>query len=149
MEHLGNPASAARIRQRLASVAPRDTGRWGVLRVDEMLCHVREAFRVTGTDAVPVRITSPLPPAMLKFFALRVPVPWPKLVQTVPAFKREALPAPEGFVLEQERLLNAFDFFLEEAGKRYAHPMFGGMTAWDWQRWGYLHADHHLRQFGR
>jgi hypothetical protein len=30
-----------------------------------------------------------------------------------------------------------------------SHPMFGGMTAKDWMRWGYLHADHHLRQFGR
>ena len=25
----------------------------------------------------------------------------------------------------------------------------GKMTAGDWMRWGYLHADHHLRQFGR
>ena len=30
-----------------------------------------------------------------------------------------------------------------------SHPMFGPMTAADWMRWGYLHADHHLRQFGR
>jgi Protein of unknown function (DUF1569) len=29
------------------------------------------------------------------------------------------------------------------------HPIFGPMTAKDWMRWGYLHADHHLRQFGR
>ena len=29
------------------------------------------------------------------------------------------------------------------------HPMFGPMSAADWMRWGYLHADHHLRQFGR
>jgi hypothetical protein len=27
--------------------------------------------------------------------------------------------------------------------------MFGPMTEKDWMRWGYLHADHHLRQFGR
>ena len=30
-----------------------------------------------------------------------------------------------------------------------SHPMFGPMTPEDWMRWGYLHADHHLRQFGR
>ena len=37
------------------------------------------------------------------------------------------------------------------AGRSYApaHPMFGPMTPEDWMRWGYLHADHHLRQFGR
>jgi hypothetical protein len=29
------------------------------------------------------------------------------------------------------------------------HSIFGSMTNQDWMRWGYLHADHHLRQFGR
>jgi hypothetical protein len=28
------------------------------------------------------------------------------------------------------------------------HPMFGRMTTVQWQRWGWLHMDHHLRQFG-
>jgi hypothetical protein len=26
--------------------------------------------------------------------------------------------------------------------------MFGSMQRTDWLRWGWLHADHHLRQFG-
>jgi hypothetical protein len=29
-----------------------------------------------------------------------------------------------------------------------AHPLFGRMSDADWLRWAYLHADHHLRQFG-
>ena len=29
-----------------------------------------------------------------------------------------------------------------------AHPIFGRMSRGAWLRWGYLHADHHLRQFG-
>ena len=29
------------------------------------------------------------------------------------------------------------------------HPYFGAMTRAEWLRWGWLHADHHLRQFGR
>ena len=28
------------------------------------------------------------------------------------------------------------------------HPIFGRLSASDWFRWGYLHTDHHLRQFG-
>jgi hypothetical protein len=28
------------------------------------------------------------------------------------------------------------------------HPIFGAMTEEEWMRWGYLHMDHHLRQFG-
>jgi hypothetical protein len=31
---------------------------------------------------------------------------------------------------------------------RQAHPYFGRMSHADWLRWGYLHLDHHLRQFG-
>jgi hypothetical protein len=29
------------------------------------------------------------------------------------------------------------------------HPMFKEMSEKDWMRWGYLHTDHHLRQFGQ
>ena len=28
------------------------------------------------------------------------------------------------------------------------HPTFGRMSEGAWLRWGYLHVDHHLRQFG-
>jgi len=28
------------------------------------------------------------------------------------------------------------------------HPLFDEMSERDWMRWGYLHADHHFRQFG-
>ena len=28
------------------------------------------------------------------------------------------------------------------------HPFFGAMSPNQWLRWGYLHTDHHLRQFG-
>jgi hypothetical protein len=28
------------------------------------------------------------------------------------------------------------------------HPIFGRMSDAAWLRWGYLHMDHHLRQFG-
>jgi hypothetical protein len=31
---------------------------------------------------------------------------------------------------------------------QHGHPFFGQMTEKEWMRWGYLHADHHLRQFG-
>ena len=28
------------------------------------------------------------------------------------------------------------------------HPLFGSMSRRNWQRWAYMHTDHHLRQFG-
>ncbi|HEV2663419.1 MAG TPA: DUF1569 domain-containing protein [Blastocatellia bacterium] len=30
----------------------------------------------------------------------------------------------------------------------HPHPYFGAMSESQWMRWGYLHCDHHLRQFG-
>jgi hypothetical protein len=32
--------------------------------------------------------------------------------------------------------------------EQQSHPFFGRMTEREWMRWGYLHTDHHLRQFG-
>jgi hypothetical protein len=32
--------------------------------------------------------------------------------------------------------------------KLQAHSILGPMTEREWMRWGYLHIDHHLRQFG-
>jgi len=32
--------------------------------------------------------------------------------------------------------------------KRTPHPFFGEMSERDWMKWGWLHMDHHLRQFG-
>jgi hypothetical protein len=30
----------------------------------------------------------------------------------------------------------------------HAHSFFGRLSRTEWLRWGYLHMDHHLRQFG-
>jgi hypothetical protein len=40
--------------------------------------------------------------------------------------------------------------FLEQAraGRCRPHPIFGRLSPAAWLRWGYLHCDHHLRQFG-
>ena len=38
--------------------------------------------------------------------------------------------------------------FATQRGGWPAHPIFGRMSEAEWLRWGYLHTDHHLRQFG-
>jgi hypothetical protein len=43
----------------------------------------------------------------------------------------------------------AFDSFCALTNHTRDHPFFGSMQHADWMRWGYLHADHHLRQFNR
>jgi hypothetical protein len=90
------------------------------------------------------------PPWLLKFAALRSGMRWPKGTPTTPELIR---------ALEEEstsKFAELIDENVEKmtavaSGQRWqgSHPMFGRMSAKDWMRWGYLHADHHLRQFGR
>jgi len=54
------------------------------------------------------------------------------------------------FRQDLDSLLSTFERFCDVLPTPLLpHPIFGPMTAKDWMRWGYLHADHHLRQFGR
>ena len=48
-----------------------------------------------------------------------------------------------------EQLLDTIERFAGHTPNTNDHPMFGRMDTRNWMRWGYLHADHHVRQFGR
>ncbi len=131
---------------------PGDVRHWGQMSVNEMLCHLRGAFRTAmgelerSGEAPP----QPLPPKLLKFFALRLPMQWPKGVPTVPELKLGAPAMRAGAFDEELRLAKgAMEEFLQPQQRLGDHALFGKMTRGDWMRWGYLHADHHLRQFGR
>lgn len=39
-------------------------------------------------------------------------------------------------------------FIVRARDGRIRHSIFGPMTSAEWLRWGHLHLDHHLRQFG-
>ena len=47
---------------------------------------------------------------------------------------------------DHAELLKMVDSFEAKAG--HPHPIFGPLTAEEWNVWGFRHADHHLRQFG-
>ena len=116
----------------------------------QMVRHVGQSYEV----ALGERAVGPmkgLPPAVMKWAALRSGFRWPQNVETTPELKRALEEEPAG---EFGALVGAAVLKMEALAERVAdrasgHPMFGPMTAEDWLRWGYLHADHHLRQFGR
>jgi hypothetical protein len=86
----------------------------------------------------------------MKWVALRSGMRWPKNLPTTPELK---LAIAEHSEAEFDALVGAAIYGMEAVASKArwapSHPMFGPMTAGDWMRWGYLHADHHLRQFGR
>ena len=148
MKTLAKPEDVAEVRGRLRRMTAADDGLWGTMSVGEAGVHLREAFLMAMGQRRTVAVRLPLPGPVMKFLALHVPAPWPKGAPTAPGLERKDL-ITESFAKDQEGLLRAYDGFLEMTSERPAHPMFGAMRPADWMRWGYLHTDHHLRQFGR
>lgn len=87
----------------------------------------------------------------MKWVALRTPLKWPKGVKTMAEVEQGVGgTCPSEFQLDRDELLTIIDDFCTRDCAAFAagHPIFGPMKHNDWMRWGYLHADHHLRQFG-
>ena len=151
MNTLANAHDKAEIVRRLASIGPSSRRRWGKMTVGQMICHLSDALRVALGDktAKPVRNRYSGPP--MKWLALWLPLPWPHGVPTVPECDANlggTLPAE--FERDKRELLALMQRFAAQPNEvvQHAHPFFGQMTEKEWMRWGYLHSDHHLRQFG-
>ena len=150
MKTLSNPAAKAELLRRLASIDPESPRRWGTMTVIEMLCHCGDALRVSMGDRQSQPIGNWFSRMVVKPAALWIPRPWPQGVPTVPecdASRSGTQPTELDTHLRELRdLIERFtqqprDYPLQ------AHPMFGKMNEKEWMRWGYLHLDHHLRQF--
>jgi len=150
MKSLSNPQDAAEIRTRILALTAEDQPQWGVMNVNQMLCHLREPYLFALSPEQYAQIKLPISPKAAKFMALRSPLPWPKGLPTLPELKiggTSMLTA--SFAEDHASLLEAFDRFCGTPSINRDHPFFTTMTHADWLRWGYLHADHHLRQFCR
>ncbi len=137
------------LRGRMESLTSEAERQWGAMSVGEMMVHVREAYRYALGDVEVAEVEMPLPRAVVKRFSLWTPVPWPHGVRTLPEIEAgKGLTPVVGFGEDKTGLLEAYDRFAVQEECTRPHPMFGAMQHKDWMRWGYLHADHHLRQFG-
>ena len=149
MKSLASVEVLSEIRGRLRSVRVDDRARWGKMTAKRMVRHLICSNEVALGERVVDPMEWPLP-VVIKWIALRSGLRWGKNIQTVPELKKAISEHAE---VEYQVLLRAVIESMEAVarGTHYApsHPMFGPMTPEDWMRWGYLHADHHLRQFGR
>ncbi len=127
--------------------------RWGRMTVAQMICHLSDSYLVLlGARASQPRITWNSR-YFLRWAALRLPVAWPQGVPTLPESDQMiGGTRPSGdFAADKARLVALVNRFSPGTpGVRFApHPVFGPLSDWELLRWGYLHADHHLRQFGQ
>jgi hypothetical protein len=151
MKSLANAENYAEIRTRIGALTPSDERLWGEMGVHCMVCHLSDAFRLCTGERTASDVSGVLQRTLVKWVALRLPVQWPKNTQTVPEIKQGVGGIlPTRFDDDRRELLQLMERLRSPgASLNPAHPIFGRMTEREWMRWGYLHTDHHLRQFGR
>lgn len=152
MKSLAHPTDVDALRARVAALTPVDRGRWGSMTAAQMICHLADSFNLPVGERMatgPLK-RPPVPRPLYKWLALNFPRRWPEGVPTPPEIDQQIGGTPPAvFDADRTLLLARLDAFVRFTGAWSPHPIFGAMTAKEWMRWGYLHTDHHLRQFGR
>jgi Protein of unknown function (DUF1569) len=146
---LANAEVREEIARRFAMLSPEAVRRWGVMSIGGMLCHVDDSYQVVMGEREFSCAKLSIPQGVAKFFALRTPMRWPRNLQTGESVRQGGGGTPPAeFTRDRARLLETLSRFCTCTRLIALHPFFGTMSQEDWMRWGYLHADHHLRQFG-
>ena len=152
LKTLASSADKAEIVRRLGALRPDSARRWGRMSAHQMVCHLSDGYRMLTDRRVAAVAPFPLPRGAIKLLALYLPVNWRANLPTTPELDQAgAGTKPADFALDIAELIGLLDAITIDP-QRHAdgplHPLFGRMSASDWMRWAYLHADHHLRQFG-
>ncbi len=151
MKSLIDKSNADEILKRIQAVQKDSVRQWGKMTPNQMLCHLSDSFlMVIGEREAKFRGNIFLT-TLGKWVALKAPMQWPHGVKTGAAADQErGGTKPVEFEQDKQKLIALLHRFTN--AKRdfqfVPHPMFGEMTVEEWMRWGYLHCDHHLRQFG-
>ena len=147
MKQLPDPA----VPQRILALKPSLPALWGRMNAHQMICHLDDSFQLALGAREAGSVSNLFKRTVMKWGALYVPMPWPKGTPTMPEMEQGVGGTrPVEFDADRARLLRTIARFCEP-GLSFAsieHPFFGPMTKSQWMRWGFLHTDHHLRQFG-
>ena len=149
-ETLTDPALRAALVARLQRLAPDSPRQWGRMTPHQAICHLSDSFR-DMMSATPISsVATPFSRTFVRWIALHSGLPWPHGVKTRPEVDQEiGGTKPVEFGSDRRQLEGLIEQFAARSGNDLQpHPMFGRMTTGEWQRWGWRHTDHHLRQFG-
>jgi hypothetical protein len=149
---LARTEDKAEILRRLREVRPERERRWGKMSAPQMVCHLSDAFRMALGQKPVSDAAGFLNRTIVKWIALYAPLRWPHGIVTRPEIDQElaGCTKPGDFVADVQQV-EAFLALMTATKADFvwpSHPIFGKMSEDDWMRWGYLHMDHHLRQFG-
>lgn len=152
MKNLRNAKDQEEIARRMESVRADSRRWWGKMSAHQMICHLSDGFRLYMGEKKVAPAGGMYPSKVLKWIALWAPMQWPHGFQTMPELDQQAGggTSPVEFARDQMELRGLLERFTRQP-RDYswqAHPHFGAMSEGEWMRLAYLHADHHLRQFG-
>ena len=147
---LADSHARASVVSRLQTLTPDSTRHWGRMTPHQAVCHLSDSFR-SMMGPVPISSRSNVfRRTFIRWIALHSGLPWPHGVKTRPEVDQEiGGTRPVEFGRDRRELEALIEQFAQRtAATMQPHPMFGHLATAEWQRWGYLHTDHHLRQFG-
>lgn len=121
---------------------------WGTMTVAKMLRHCNEAHSAILVAPPKPELKTGIKQAVVKFIILNMLKQLPKGRKGPPQFDQSGMPEPD-FATQ----LAAFSEVMKRCGAHKAliqavHPYAGRMTNKQWGTFLWMHADHHLRQFG-
>ncbi len=151
MKSLANSEDRSDLLVRVTSLRADSQRRWGKMSAHQMLCHLNDAFLICMGERQVSPATGIFQRTVIKFGALYAPIKWPKGFPTRPEMEQGVGgTAPIEFETDRSTLIKTMErFWSPECDRtRNPHPVFGDLRDREWLRWGYLHVDHHFRQFG-
>jgi hypothetical protein len=122
---------------------------WGQMTVHQAVCHLSDACRMALGETAVSPTGGLVQRTVIKWIALYAPMKWPPGIVTRPELDQHVSGTKPSSFADDLAELEALVRRLAVHRTRISHPIFGAMSESDWLRWGYLHLDHHLRQFGK
>lgn len=151
MKTLADESVKQELLRRVQSLRHDSQRRWGRMTPHQMLCHLNDSFKLALGEVRLKVIGNIFHRTFIKGLALYTPIPWPHGIPTMPEMDQEKQGTPPvEFTRDMAELVTIIER-IHRPTRDFAwgrHPIFNEMSDWEWLRWGYLHVDHHLRQFG-
>lgn len=151
MKSLSNSGDKTEVLERLTRLKSDSHALWGKMNAHEMICHLNDSFKCATGEKTAVFVGNIFSRTVIKWMALKAPRQWPQGFKTRPEMDQHiGGTKPVEFEADRKELERMVERFTSNNHdfKWHWHPVFGDMTIEEWYRWGYLHMDHHLRQFG-
>lgn len=149
MKNIFHPEVVQELIERINSLSPEHTPRWGIMRVDQMMAHCSVAYEMVYDKNYPK--SNWFMRFILKTFIKNKVTnesPYPRNGRTAPNF---VIMERRDFETEKAKLIDNLEK-TRDLGISYFEgresPSFGKMTAKEWNGLFYKHLDHHLTQFG-